>query len=231
MKNNKERYEELLFDLPDYISGKLNDKNRITEIENEINSNPEFKSEYENLNQTFTTLNKFSINEPSDAFFNNLLPKIHQKLSKPEPTIAKSLLQRFFPSLKYVLPAICIITFIYIYNFNNPSIVNISDSVLNKNSNNEILKSDSETVNFSENKNSESEKLYSDSGDNLKNLTVQNSSNNSDVQVINVVDIIPEQTSLFFNDTEIDEDFESYQLENLSREEEEAIISILNQEL
>jgi len=101
-----------LFDLPDYISGKLNDKNRITEIENEINSNPEFKSEYENLkfkseyenlNQTFTTLNKFSINEPSDAFFNNLLPKIHQKLSKPEPTIAKSLLQRFFPSLKYVL--------------------------------------------------------------------------------------------------------------------------------
>ena len=83
MKNNK-RYEELLFDLPDYISGKITDRSRISEIENQINSDSEFRSEYENLKLTFNTLENIKIDEPSDAFFNNLLPKIHQKINEKE---------------------------------------------------------------------------------------------------------------------------------------------------
>jgi len=223
MKNNK-RYEELLFDLPDYISGKITDRSRISEIENQINSDSEFRSEYENLKLTFNTLENIKIDEPSDAFFNNLLPKIHQKINEKEtPQEQKvSIWDRFFPVLKYVLPVLVLITFVYIYNIDNSTVINKFDTLTSQS--NEVIINEKNIE-----PNIDSGNLIAEQNVQENKNVEKSNSNTNDLQIINVVDVTQPETSLFFNDTELEID--DYEMDNLSQEDEEAILTILNQEL
>lgn len=223
MKNNK-RYEELLFDLPDYISGKITDRARISEIEKQINSDAEFRSEYENLKLTFNTLENIKIDEPSDAFFNNLLPKIHQKINEKEiPQEHKvSIWDRFFPVLKYVLPVLVLITFVYIYNIDNSTVINKFDTLTSKS--NEVIINEKNIEPNIDSGNLLAEQNVQEN----KNIEKSNSKSN-DLQIMNVVDVTQPETSLFFNDSELEID--DYEMDNLSQEDEEAILTILNQEL
>lgn len=224
MKNNNKRYEELLFDLPDYISGKIIDRARISEIENQIKSDAEFRSEYENLKLTFNTLENIKFEEPSDAFFNNLLPKIHQRINEKEsPQEHKvSIWDRFFPVLKYVLPVLVLITFVYIYNIDNSTVVNKFDTLTSQS--NEVIINEKNIEPNTDSGNLIAEQNIQEN----KNIEKSNS-NTNDLQIINVVDVTQPETSLFFNDTELEVD--DYEMDNLSQEDEEAILTILNQEL
>lgn len=225
MKNNNNKiYEELLFDLPDYISGKITDRARISEIENQINSDAKFRSEYENLKLTFNTLENIKIDEPSDAFFNNLLPKIHQKINERETTDEHkvSIWNRFFPVLKYVLPVIVLIIFVYIYNIDNSTVIKKYDTLTSKS--NELIINEKNIETNIDSGNLIAEQKVKEN----KNFEKSNS-NTNDLQIINIVDVTQPETSLFFNDTELEVD--DYEMDNLSEEDEEAILTILNQEL
>lgn len=111
--------EELLYSLPDYINGQLKDQKLIVEIENEIANNPDFKIEYENLKNTFSFLEKTNFEEPSEAYFNNLLPNIHSKLDEKKGKRSFNIMDYLAPSLKYVLPVICVMFVVYIYTTNS----------------------------------------------------------------------------------------------------------------
>lgn len=111
--------EELLYSLPDYINGQLKDHKLIVKIENEIANNPDFEIEYENLKNTFSFLEKTNFEEPSEAYFNNLLPNINAKLDEKKQKKSFNILDYLAPSLKYVLPVICVMFVVYIYTKNS----------------------------------------------------------------------------------------------------------------
>ena len=77
---NKLKYSDLLENLPDYITGKLENRELIYIIENEINSNNEFKNEFILMKNYVENISKIETPIPEDAYFSNLLPKLNEQL-------------------------------------------------------------------------------------------------------------------------------------------------------
>ena len=70
MKNlNK---EDLLLELPDYIEGKLDEEEKVSQISFLINSDSEFRSEYEDLKDAISFSRNNEYSEPHDFYFNTL---------------------------------------------------------------------------------------------------------------------------------------------------------------
>ncbi len=119
MNNNFTNNENLLYNLPDYIAGKITDKNLIQRIKSEIDSNPDFKSEYELISETFSSVNNLKFSEPPEHYFSNLVPRINARIEKQNN---KSPFLHFFRIsnlLKYALPAISVVLIIVIINYSN----------------------------------------------------------------------------------------------------------------
>lgn len=77
---NKTLYDELSENLPDYILNKLEDKDLIEKIENRLNSDSSFKTEFEEIRNTMSFLNNAEFTPPPDNYFSNLSVNINRRI-------------------------------------------------------------------------------------------------------------------------------------------------------
>lgn len=210
--------EELLYSLPDYINGQIRDQKLISEIETEIANNPDFKLEYENLKNTFSFLEKTNFEEPSEAYFNNLLPNIRAKLDAQKQKKRFNILDYLAPSLKYVLPAFCIMFIVYVYT-KNPSI----EQVANINQ--------PETTIVNETTNTASNDNLNNSGINNSEVLTKTPAENNSVTFETISEENLNQIESEFSTTDnafsTDENIYEIQYEGLSSEDEDEILNSL----
>lgn len=132
--DTKYTIEDLKYNLPDYISKKIENIELVKEIENNLKVNPDLKKEYERLKATFNFLSGANFESPPESYFTNLPIKINQKLSENNKTI--SLWEKLSIVWKILIPAIpMIILFAIIFN-------SFEDKDIKQNSNSEIKSSD-----------------------------------------------------------------------------------------
>ena len=137
MKNEYGKYsgytsEELKFNLPDYVSGKIINKDLIDAIEKELADNPEFKKEADELRGTFTFLEKAEFENPPELYFTNLSVKINDRLQNSAGIIKEKQLS-FFD--KYIfnkkiliplIPVLIILIFFLLKNKNEDKDINLT---------------------------------------------------------------------------------------------------------
>jgi hypothetical protein len=81
MNNNKLNIEEIKYLIPDYITGLIDSNNKLI-VENALNQSPELKEFYNELKGTFDFVGNVKFQEPSQMYWNNLLPRIHQRIEE-----------------------------------------------------------------------------------------------------------------------------------------------------
>jgi hypothetical protein len=77
--NNKLNIEEIKLLIPDYITGSLEDKDKIT-VENALSESAVLREFYNEMKGTFEFVSAVKFEEPSPQYWNSLLPRIHEKL-------------------------------------------------------------------------------------------------------------------------------------------------------
>jgi hypothetical protein len=107
--------EILTHNLPDYITGDLYDDELRKEIADQINSDPVFRAEYEDMKNAFTFLGDTSFSEPPGFYFNNLLPNINSKIDAME-TKPDSIFSGWFANvLKFAIPTLILVLGYFLY--------------------------------------------------------------------------------------------------------------------
>ncbi|MBL7129396.1 MAG: hypothetical protein ISS16_10500 [Ignavibacteria bacterium] len=134
----EENINKLIFELPDYIKGNIDDPELEKKIQNEINTNPEFRKEYEDLKDSFAFLENTELSEPPDHYFSTLLPKINAKLDKKIKTNDISIWEKIFSYWKFAIPLVPIVLIFLIFKFDifSPE----KNLKVEENSNNVIIK-------------------------------------------------------------------------------------------
>ncbi|MFA5011009.1 MAG: hypothetical protein WC644_03550 [Ignavibacteria bacterium] len=145
MSNGISNNEELLFHLPDYVTGKITDDNLLLRIQSEINSNPEFKKEYESFTETYSTIKDLKFSSPPDHYFTNMVPKINEKIANQKESMGISGFFKLSYLYKYALPAVSVILLIVIITFSNKN--NKDESMFSRYGDtiSDIMKFDSES--------------------------------------------------------------------------------------
>ncbi|MFA7360640.1 MAG: hypothetical protein WC139_06345 [Candidatus Kapaibacterium sp.] len=149
MNNSNSNYEELLYNLPDYVAGKITDENLLLRIQSELNSNPEFKAEYDLLSETYSAVKDMKFSEPPVHYFTNLVPKINEKINKQKESKGIAGFFRLSNLVKYALPAVSVVLLIFVITFSNKNDKDESMFTRYSDTISEIMKLDSETSNVS----------------------------------------------------------------------------------
>ena len=130
---NKKYYtEELLYNLPDYVSDKIKDIKLKNAIESEIKNNNEFKEEFESLKSTMNFVGSVEFETPGDNYFSGLSVRINEKIHHQSNAKRSVSFQEFIVKYwKLLVPALCILIFAIISLFrsnndNRNEIVNVS---------------------------------------------------------------------------------------------------------
>lgn len=76
---NKINIDEIKLLLPDYITGSLNENERSI-VENAIRSDSEIADIYNDMKNTLEFVETIKFEEPVPQYWNNLLPRIHEKI-------------------------------------------------------------------------------------------------------------------------------------------------------
>src|SRR5205807_5724471 len=110
--NNKTYIEEIKYLVPDYITGKL-DANEKLIVENAIRESEEVKSFYIEMKAALDFAASVKFDEPSQQYWNNLLPRIHQRMeSEKDRKAARNPLSILW---KIFVPVAAIIIIFIIY--------------------------------------------------------------------------------------------------------------------
>lgn len=154
MENNQ--FDELLYSLPDYITGELNDDNVKEQIEAKLLTDSYFREEHDSLKSTMNFIRETELESPSEVYFANLQANILSKVHKEEAAEKPSVLAKLLGYWKVVVPAltVCIVFIIYANNINTPELplkenkvqTLLSDTQVSKNNdvtpNNEVVAKD-----------------------------------------------------------------------------------------
>lgn len=116
MEKANSNKQELLELLPDYISGRIEDKAVIKQIEDEITLNVSFREEYESLLKAYDEISGMKFSEPPEHYFTNLLPRINERLEQKTGKMKSFRLSYVF---RYAIPAFSVILVILIITFSN----------------------------------------------------------------------------------------------------------------
>ncbi|MBE2219316.1 MAG: hypothetical protein IAE90_13980 [Ignavibacteria bacterium] len=81
--NNKLNIEEIKLLIPDYVTGSL-DKSENLVIEKAISENHEIHDFYMEMKDTLAYVETVKLEEPSPVYWNNLLPRIHEKIEQQQ---------------------------------------------------------------------------------------------------------------------------------------------------
>ncbi|KAA0211741.1 MAG: hypothetical protein OZ913_04305 [Ignavibacteriaceae bacterium] len=114
MKNGNK--ENLIYDLPDYIEGKIDNPEKVILIESLIKNDSDFRKEYEELKNVLVFAHEVEFEPPGDFYFNNLLTNIRNKIDDQSSTGESTFWYSIKPFiLKYALPVIVIAIFSIFY--------------------------------------------------------------------------------------------------------------------
>ncbi|MBI5402401.1 MAG: hypothetical protein HY959_03290 [Ignavibacteriae bacterium] len=105
--------EELLFNLPDFIVGRLIDSEIKEAILNEIENNSGFRQEYEMLGSTIREFRNLEFSEPPANYFNNLMPVINEKIDSKTEKLSLSKSISFL--WKIAVPAAAVLLFVFTF--------------------------------------------------------------------------------------------------------------------
>lgn len=110
----KRRYteEELLFSLPDYVSGKLDDLQLKEAIGEKIGSDNTFKRQFEEVSRTLGFIQTSGFSEPPENYFASLSAKINSRISEPA---AVSWWESIGLAWKILVPAVTVIALLMIF--------------------------------------------------------------------------------------------------------------------
>jgi hypothetical protein len=120
MENNQ--FDELLYSLPDYITGELSDEKVKEEIEAKLLTDSSFREEYDSLKSTMNFIREAEPEPPSEVYFANLQANILSKVYKESEPERQSILSRLVGYWKVVVPAltVCVVLVIYSQSMNTP---------------------------------------------------------------------------------------------------------------
>lgn len=118
--NKDNNIENLLYNLPDFITGKLADEGIKIKIDEEIRNNDDFRKEYESMKETYSSFKDLEFSEPPALYFTNLVPLINQRIDS-DSKFSLSHIFRITNLLKYALPAVTVVCVIFIITFTNKS--------------------------------------------------------------------------------------------------------------
>jgi hypothetical protein len=148
METNKNN-EDLLYSLPDYITGKLNDEGIIHSIEEEIGRNADFREEYELMKETYSSIKDLEFSEPPAHYFTNMVPRINQRIDSIS-SFSFAHMFRMANFFKYALPGVSVIVLILIITFTNKNNKNENMLVQTDNTISEIMKTESDSIHTSQ---------------------------------------------------------------------------------
>jgi len=222
--------------LADYILDNIKDNKLKTAIENEININLQFRAEYYKLKNTIAFLNISSFTEPSESYFNSLLPKINSKIDliTKDTSIFKIFTFWFENHWKYLLPVIPVLIILLIYHIEFNKTVNTGEEINIITMRESLSTGNKYIVNDTIQKLNENPKENENTSNDLssKNNSVSNyinkpayKENNSQISVdetdpeetdifVNEEDILKEENELF----ELNEEYQTEILNNLKNE-------------
>jgi len=169
MKTNYNK-EDLFHSLPDYIASHIDDDELLKEIKKEIELNPEFKSEYEDMKNTCNFLDTAELEGPNDNYFNNLSVRINSRIADNSKY---SMWESIGSMWKILLPAVCVII-IAVLLYNNLK----NDTTETRLTNNTDTKVESNESNPGSDKNN-MEPAFSKEKENIQNSELQNFNNNN----------------------------------------------------
>ncbi|MFZ1322940.1 MAG: hypothetical protein WAT71_15390 [Ignavibacteria bacterium] len=118
--DNKTIYtkEELLESLPDFASGNISDNVLSESLINMIETNSEFKEEFESIKMSLLFLSQTEIESPDSAYFNNLPVRINERVEKEFSENKISVMTENFSRLwKFIIPALTVILVILYFTF------------------------------------------------------------------------------------------------------------------
>lgn len=127
--NNKFNIEEIKYLIPDYITESLSE-NEAKLVKEAIAKYPEVNDLYNDMKSAFALTKNIKYEEPAAQYWNNLLPRIHQKIEERE---AASVRNPFALIWKILVPVAAVIILFLIYQiYFNPSDVNLNNKTLVK---------------------------------------------------------------------------------------------------
>lgn len=150
--NNITKYskEDLLNYLPDFISGDISDISLNEELIRVIQSDMDFKKEYDTIKMSLNFLKNSDLEEPDNVYFNNLSVRINQRIdSESVRAIESGSAPGFSRFWKFIIPALTVIlVFLYINFFQDNNLKMNADS-----ENNKVTKNTGSDNNINDNKN------------------------------------------------------------------------------
>jgi hypothetical protein len=157
--NNKINIEELKYLVPDYITGQISDSDKAA-VEEALKSSAELREFHSELKSTFEFVGAVKFEEPSPQYFNNLLPRIHQRVEEQESK--KFSWDKIASLWKVLVPVAAIIVIALVYYM-----VKQSDIQLTKDEQKKIenVKKDSSRDNNKQEKQPESQQKESNEKD------------------------------------------------------------------
>lgn len=117
-------FDELMYSLPDYITGELNDEDTKQKIEAKLLTDSSFREEYDSLKATMNFLTETELESPSEVYFANLQASILSKVHAKKEKSTDSLLVRLAGYWKVFVPAltVCVVIVIYSASINKPTL-------------------------------------------------------------------------------------------------------------
>lgn len=230
--------EDLLLELPDFIEGKINDNEKISAINSLINSDSDFRSEFEELSETIAFSRNTQYSQPYDFYFNTMLTNIREKIEIETDVSKLSFFEKFRPAfLRFVLPVFIlglILTGIYSTGVFDGNVVE-SDNIVSTETQNEKFDSIKETNIPSEIESNELSNIPATiesrtQANNQFDRTDKKTINNAQINSVENVSSIEEYLDDMDNLSGLYYDYlNENEFTDLTKEEEDLIIESLNQ--
>ncbi|HRI85747.1 MAG TPA: hypothetical protein PK536_09920, partial [Ignavibacteria bacterium] len=100
----------LMQSIPDFINDKISDSELSNAVGELIETDSQFKNEYEEVSKTLSFFEKSEFPEPPDNYFNNLPVRINERINPASSVSENSVMfQNFSKAWKYIVPALTVI--------------------------------------------------------------------------------------------------------------------------
>jgi hypothetical protein len=222
MKTNYKSDDELIFSLPDYITGRDLEKNIREQIEERLKVDNLFYAEYIKIMDTYEYMKGVETDKAPDNYFSSLLPKINERIESNR--MQKSLWHYIIGSWKIAVPALTVILLIMIFNKSDKIehinvVPEFKEQAL-------MLPADSNGKNSNEVINNIGSKV-SESTENTNRETVTAPVKQKNVKVSNEENTAVLNESLFGETEEEDEFYYEDEFHNLNENEQNELINNL----
>jgi hypothetical protein len=109
---NKQKIEEIKLLIPDYVTGSLSEEESNT-VKNAIENSSELRELYTVMKNAFEFTDSVKFEEPAPQYWNNLLPRIHQKIEeRGQQSLAKYPLSFIW---KILVPVAAVVLIFIVY--------------------------------------------------------------------------------------------------------------------